>query len=175
MYTNNTEIETDSADENELMLDNILPCVHCYGQMCSAELLTINTFQPIYVDIEDNDNNNGKNKSIDINIIVAKLPKDILIKIYNDYIRPHKFAQLFNLFTTNTVYTPKMYKIHITEFIKHFHIFVYNPIRNYLMRIDPEFNKIFRDLTRRNYKSIFHRIINIKSSIFIELLMYKYH
>ena len=137
-------------DEMELVLNNLQPCIHCYGNICSIIPSTFEQFEPIYI---EDDNINNINRTININILVNRIPHEILVKIYNDYIRPHKFAQLFRLLTINSVYNAGLYKINIIEFIKHLKIFTYTPIRNYIMKVDPEFNYLFNDLQRRNYTS----------------------
>ena len=152
-------------DKLGVIINNAQPCIHCYGNMCS---IRPSTFEPIY--IEDN-----ISRTINIHILVNRIPHEILVKIYNDYIRPHKFAQLFRLLTINSMHYNELYEINIVEFVKHFKIFTYTPIRNYIMKVDREFNFIFNDLQRRNYTSTFRLITNMKSSIFIEILMHKYH
>lgn len=153
----------------ELMLNNLPRCVHCYNNVCSAEHMMSEMAQPIFMETED------KTKMIDINILVTKLPHEILIKIYTEYIRPHKFAQLFTILTTNSVYTNETYERNITQFVKHFKIFVYSPIRKYITRTDQDFNQVMTSLANRNYSSAFTRITNMKTSVFIEILMVKYH
>lgn len=161
---------TSQPDEDEFSnyLKNLKPCMHCYNRECSATRLMDTHLVPIYK-VDKN------SRSIDINMVVDKLPMDLLIKIYNDYIRPHKYSQLFNILTVNSFFERELYKIRISEFIKHFHIFIYTPIKTHIMKIDAEFNQVMINLNRRHYRSIFAKISNIKSSVFIEILMNKYH
>lgn len=163
---------TETSNENQYygnVFVNIPECIHCYNNVCSSAQIISTSMRPIY--IEDTTSRN-----LDINIIARKLPLEILVKIYNDYIRPHKFAQLFNIITANTIYCD--YPLHVTnkiEFIKHFRIFLYKPIKKYLMKIDTEFNTVATRLTSSNYASEFRLITNIKSSVYLEILMRKYH
>lgn len=150
---------------------NVRPCSHCYNNHCSSDLALSTQMTPIYME-----DNKHPTRSIDINILVIRLPHEILIKIYNDYIRTHKFAQLFKLITNDTIYNNRwLHNIDKIEFIKHFHIFLYTPIRKYIMSIDREFNTVVTSLIDRNYNSAFVMISNLKISIFLEILMTKYH
>ena len=169
-----------NAVNSSNMLINTKQCIYCDTNECSTTRLLENGMYPIYeIDpptlIGNNITRNIYNRSIDINIVVLNIPRDILIKIYNDYIRPHKYYQLFKILTINTIFEKELFDIYIDQFIKHFKIFVYNPIKNYIMRIDTEFNTVMSNCSQRGYISHFSRIPNIKKSIFIELLMYKYH
>ena len=152
---------------------NIRPCSHCGNQpQCSSNLAISTRMTPIYME-----NTEGTHhRSIDINIIVIRIPQEILIKIYNEYIRPHKFSQLFKILTSDSIYgNIWIHTIDRIEFIKHFKIFVYTPIRKYIMSIDRDFNTVVNSLIRRNYTSAFKLISNLKLSIFLEILMTKYH
>ena len=161
---NSTEVNS------SIMINNTKQCIHCYTPECSATRFLENGMYPIY-EID----HPKRNIIIDINIIVLRIPRDILIKIYNDYIRPHKYYQLFKILTSNTRFNQELQDIYQSEFIKHFKIFVYTPIKKYIMRIDYEFNKVINFCINRGYTSYFKRISNLKKAIFIELLMHKYH
>jgi len=165
--------------------EQIIPslCSHCDNTECSAIASLNIQFQPIYVEEDPTTTTThtttstiNQKKNIDINILVTKLPQDILIKIYNEYIRPHKFAQLFDIFTVDTIYNdPRLYALNRIEFMKHFKFFVYTPILKYIMRIDKVFNNLIHSLPKRNFKSCFERIPNVSAGIHLEILFRKYH
>ena len=162
-----------NAVNSSNMLTNTEQCIRT-NQLLENGMYPIYDIDPPTL-IGNNITRNIYNRRIDIDIVVLNIPRDILIKIYNDYIRPHKYYQLFKLLTRNTVYETELFNIYIDEFIKHFKIFVYTPIKNYIMRIDTEFNKVMSNCSKRGYTSYFTSISDIKKSIFVELLMYKYH
>jgi hypothetical protein len=166
-----TTNESETEDKFILYLRQCGPCVHCYNQVCSSELIINNNQYPVNI----NQNIIIERKEIDINILALQLPHEILVIIYNDYFRPHKFAQLFNALTTNSFFEHIQYKINLEQFIKHFKIFLYTPIKNYIKRIDREFSTVITSLEDRKYTSVFTLINPIKVSIFLEILMYKYH
>lgn len=166
---NSTEVNS------SILSQNTKQCLHCYNTECSATRLLENGMYPIYEIDHHTRIGDNSNRSIDINSIVRNIPRDILIKIYNEYIRPHKYYQLFKILTSNTGGNQELQNIHQGEFIKHFKIFMYTPIKKYIMRIDYEFNKVMIFCSNRGYTSYFKRILNIKKAIFIELVMHKYH
>ena len=127
--------------------------------------------QPVHLILDKN----TLERQIDINILVINLPFDILVKIYNDYFRPHKFAQLFKGLTQNVVFDPKLYILHMNQFIHILHMFMYSSIKQYIMRIDKEFNDVMTDLAYRGYTSRFTLFASLKRAIFLEILMNKYH
>jgi hypothetical protein len=73
-------------------------------------------------------------KELDINRLVLLLPTDILVKIYNDYFRPHKFLQLYTaLVRPSTI----LREICIVEFKRHLVYFMHEPIRTFISKTDP--------------------------------------
>jgi hypothetical protein len=161
----------DYADEYDLYLHNLTPCIHCYNNICSSELIITQTQYPV----NTNQNIIIERPELDINILAVKLPQDILVLIYNDYFRPHKFAQLFKALTTNSIFNVVEYKINLEQFIKHCSIFLYTPIKKYISKVDTEFLTVMNNLEGRGYTSVFKRINPMKISLFLEILMYKYH
>ena len=91
-------------------------CVHCGNVQCSATEIICSTQKPVY----EYDPNKP---TIDVSRMVVILPQELLEKIYTDYFRPHKFAQLYRGVTGDTIHKPLDYMIHKTEFIRHFRIF----------------------------------------------------
>jgi len=78
--------------------------------------------------------------------------------------------------TIDTIYSnPQIYVMNRIKFIKHFNIFVYKPIRKYIMSIDPAFNALIHNLPNNNFKSCFVRIPNVAAGIHLEILFRKYH
>jgi hypothetical protein len=115
-------------------------------------------------------------RSINIHVLAEALPHDILCKIYMDYFRPHKYSQLYSQITVNwATISQTIYSRHMLEFVNHLPIFLYSPIRKHIERIDPYFKNMLIDVIRRGYSSSFTQIPLMKTSIFVELLMWKYH
>ena len=114
--------------------------------------------------------------NIDIEIVARRLPHELLVKIYNDYFRPHKFAQLYQSLTINTICVPlKIYLNYMSGFKNHLSIFMHSPIKQYICKIDPVFQNVINMVENRGYQSVFTLIPSVTTSIFIELIMYKYH
>ena len=113
---------------------------------------------------------------ININDLVKALPHDLRVKIYNEYFRPIKFYQMYTNITTADVYSNHTLMLSNSElFIKHLHIFVFGNIRTYIKRKDPMFETLLDKLHERGYTSVFTLIPELKPSIFLELIMSKYH
>jgi len=120
--------------------------------------------------------NNDSDIYININDLVCALPHELLVKIYNEYFRPLKFYQMYDDITKDTIYnsTP-MYVLNKELFVRHLHIFLFGNIGKYIKRKDPIFEQLLYELQKRGYTSIFRLVPEIKQSIFMELLMCKYH
>lgn len=113
---------------------------------------------------------------ININDLVNALPYELLVKIYNEYFRPIKFYQMYTDITRADVYSNHTLMLSNREiFIKHLHIFVFGNIRTYIKRKDPMFERLLDKLHERGYTSVFKLIPELKPSIFLELIMTKYH
>ena len=60
---------------------------------------------------------------LDLTNIVCYLPHEILLKIYTEYFRPHKYAQLYkyliNSYTKQQVYTRRLFEMYLVYFIHH--------------------------------------------------------
>lgn len=74
------------------------------------------------------------NPGIDLHKLVDHLPKDILVKIYKEYILPHKFLQMYNTLMTNSIIP---YRIRKSEFERHLIYFMYYPIKIFIMKHNP--------------------------------------
>lgn len=140
-------------------------CRHCNNSVCSISLV-INQ-HPVHT-------NGGP--VIDVTALVNRLPRELIVKIYNEYFRPVKFYQMFQSITTDTMYFDNDgYSLNRTQFIRHLHIFVFREIAEYICRQDVEFRQILTSLHNRGYVSAFRLIPDIKPSVYLELLMAKYH
>lgn len=129
-------------------------------------------YSPVFPESDDT----KPNSSIDINRVVEVLPKEIIIKIYNDYFRPVKFYQLYTHIMTNPLSnSASLHDSNKEQFKIHLQIFLYENIGKYIRKKDPVFNLVMNDLKDRNYTSAFVLIPQLKNSLFLELLMYKYH
>lgn len=71
---------------------------------------------------------------VDINILVFLLPYDVLLKIYKDYFRPHKFLQLYTTLARPSA-IPR--EIRSVEFVRHLVYFMHEPIRTFISKTDP--------------------------------------
>ncbi len=117
-----------------------------------------------------------KIRSIDIDALVNTIPHEILVKIYNEYFRPIKFYQLYKVVTVNFMALPRgLAETYQTTFASHFNIFLYKDIGEYIKHKDPVFRNVMNDFYRRNKTSAFTRITNIPRSIYVEVMMWKYH
>lgn len=115
-------------------------------------------------------------RSIDIDALVNKIPHEILVKIYNEYFRPIKFYQLYKAVTVNFMaLTRDLAETYQTTFGSHLKIFLYKDIGEYIKHKDPVFRNVMNDFYRRNKTSAFTRITHIARSIYVEVMMYKYH
>jgi hypothetical protein len=113
---------------------------------------------------------------IDIHLLVHTLPYELLVKIYNEYFRPVKYYQLYQSITTDTMYSDyDAFLVNKDIFGQHLQIFVFQNIRQYIQKKDNIFTFMWNDLHKRGYTSIFRMIPNIKSGVFLEILMRKYH
>jgi hypothetical protein len=142
-------------------------CSHCENSECNVT----NYQEPV---------NNDRGICININELVKKLPHELLVKIYNEYFRPVKFYQLFKYITANTRYTQNfLYLENKQAFIRHVHIFLFGDIRKYIKKRDIIFDEVLYRMQQRGYTSAFSLISeykkSLKSSLFLELLMHKYH
>lgn len=145
-------------------------CTHYNADDCIAKFL-VNWNHP-----RQRVNLDRVDDGIDINIIVVSLPVDILTKIYNEYFKPIKYYQLFKTVTENHLYTNvTLHNINRNIFISHFHIFIMDPIEKYISRMDHEFKMVLDKVRGRGYTSTFRNIPNIVPSVYVEILMYKYH
>ncbi len=145
-------------------------CTHLNADECSARF-AVNWTHP-----DNRVNVSHMGEGIDINIIVSSLPRDILVKIYNEYFKPIKYFQLFKSITENHLYTNvRVHNINRALFVSHFHVFIMEPIEKYISRVDPEFNMVLAKIRGRGYTSTFKNIPEIVPSLFVEILMYKYH
>jgi len=63
----------------------------------------------------------------------------------------------------------------MNHFKNNLHLFMYSPIKNYIMRIDKDFNDVITNLVYRGYTSRFRHIASLKRAIFLEVLMHKYN
>ena len=115
-------------------------------------------------------------RMIDIDAVVNKIPHEILVKIYNEYFRPIKFYQLYKAITVNYISLPIEWAVpYQNTFAAHLGIFLYKDIGEYIKHIDPEFRSVINSFYRRNKTSVFARIPNRAKSLYVELVMTKYH
>lgn len=79
--------------------------------------------------------------SIDLGLLVSKLPYDILLKIYTEYFRPHKFL---NIYTQLIQHSWRIsVEVRCREFQRHLPYFLYSQIRPIITKHSPEFAYIW--------------------------------
>ena len=140
-------------------------CRHCNESVCSISLV-INQ-HPVHT-------NDGP--VIDVMALVNRLPRELIVKIYNEYFRPVKFYQMYQSITTDTMYLDDTgYHLNKAQFVRHVHIFAFREIAEYIGQMDGEFQVLLTSLKERGYVSAFRLIPEIGPAAYLELLMGKYH
>ena len=147
-------------------ITQILPCRHVGRNECSYESMFP------YHNVYEHDDT----PFINIQILCIRLPYELLVKIYNEYFRPHKFAQLYKSLTINSFCFPeRLLNTYRMGFKKHLAIFLHDSIKKYISKIDPIFNDVITIVENRGFTSAFKLIPSVTSSIYLEIIMCKYH
>ena len=112
---------------------------------------------------------------INVNYLATRIPQELLVKIYNEYFRPIKYAELYHSLTIDTLYRNDLFILNSNAFRQHLSIFMYHHIQPYLLRTDSVLHNVITRAVNRQYTSVFTNIPNLKDSLFLEILMNKYH
>ena len=148
-----------------VVIRNYVRCSHCGTRECSIEVSDYQS--PVHT---------TDGPVIDITELMNRLPRELVVKIYNEYFRPVKFYQLYRSITTDTMYLNDIgYDQNKSSFVKHLPIFAFGDIERYLRRKDKAFDHVMQCVKDRGYVSAFRLIPEIGPSTYLELLMNKYH
>ena len=111
---------------------------------------------------------------VDIVSLVNRLPRDLLVKIYNEYFRPVKFYQLYTYVIRNPLCIDlSVYSSNKEIFVSHLPVFLFGSIWKYIQGKDETFNQVMNMFQERGRTSIFKSIPQLKSSLYLELTLYK--
>lgn len=111
---------------------------------------------------------------VDIFSLVTRLPYDLLVKIYNEYFRPVKYYQLYTYVIRNPLcIDPYVYSSNNEIFVCHLPVFLFGSIWQYIRGKDQTFNRIMNMFQDRTKTLIFKSISQRKSSLYLELTLYK--
>jgi hypothetical protein len=112
----------------------MLVCCHIAQNICSIKNIII----------EKSVHSLDNTPSIDLGLLVSKLPYDILLKIYREYFRPHKFLNIYTQLIEHSWRISA--QVRCQEFQRHLPYLLYSQIRPFIIRNEPAFADIWAKL-----------------------------
>jgi hypothetical protein len=126
---------------------SVTPSCFCCHSNGANECVAINIVSPYSQVIEDG-------PSIDLHLLVEKLPKEVLAKIYMDYFRIDVMWSMYY----SLLYNSKIpYRVRKAEFDRHLVYFMYTPIRTALLPYDERLDLAWRTHQKQSQATIWDK------------------
>ena len=150
------------------LLDNLAKIMQEQSDYKRATTIQYLIVNPAHDD-EENDT-----ATIFVKQVQKRLPFELLIKIYTEYFRPHKYAQIYhhimngsNKYHKNTVMYQRLFEYYVKYFL-------HSSTNTLLCFQDPAYDKVTQEFKYRG-SSVFVKADSKKIGLFMELWMNKYH